>query len=233
MNLPLLQNIHTEKHIMEPWWCFFLVNSMDAPLMVELDGEMDRLGSTISSKLLFDFNFIVLAYRFYYTSQWRKALFCLHRLQWRNSESGKIPFTVHRCLPDGRRVWTDFVFITVHSTYLLSLSIVICGSVHSYDDWGVDELIVEDSWKQQVAGDWVVFSLVFSVPIILPGLSFAACWYLETQFFSIVLGSPSFFFPLEFDGNCHLWKCGLSRDTNWYCAYGNRQVWAIFIFFLV
>lgn len=176
------------------------------------------------------FNFIVLAYRFYYTSQWQKALFCLHRLQWRNSESGKIPFTVHRCLPDGRRVWTDFVFITVHSTYLLSLSIVICGSVHSYEDWGVDELIVEDSWKQQVAGDWVVFSLVFSVPIFLPGLSFAACWYLETQLFSIVLWSQSFFFPLEFDGNCHLWKCGLSRDTNWYCAYGNRQVWTIFIF---
>jgi len=24
---------------------------------------------------------------------------------------------------------------------------------HSYEDWGVDELIVEDSWKRQVGGD--------------------------------------------------------------------------------
>jgi hypothetical protein len=23
----------------------------------------------------------------------------------------------------------------------------------SYEDWGVDELIVEDSWKRQVGGD--------------------------------------------------------------------------------
>lgn len=25
---------------------------------------------------------------------------------------------------------------------------------YSYEDWGVDELIVEDSWKRQVGGDW-------------------------------------------------------------------------------
>ncbi|KAF9608799.1 hypothetical protein IFM89_011568 [Coptis chinensis] len=36
----------------------------------------------------------------------------------------KIPFTIRRYLPDG-----------------------------SYEDWGVDELIVEDSWKRQVGGD--------------------------------------------------------------------------------
>jgi hypothetical protein len=24
---------------------------------------------------------------------------------------------------------------------------------HSYEDWGVDELIVEDSWKRQVGGE--------------------------------------------------------------------------------
>ncbi|KAK1399563.1 DNA-directed RNA polymerases II, IV and V subunit 6A [Heracleum sosnowskyi] len=38
--------------------------------------------------------------------------------------SRKIPFTIRRYLPDG-----------------------------SYEDWGVDELIVEDSWKRQVGGD--------------------------------------------------------------------------------
>nr|CAB3452796.1 unnamed protein product [Digitaria exilis] len=36
----------------------------------------------------------------------------------------KIPFTIRRYLPDG-----------------------------SYEDWGVDELIVEDTWKRQVGGD--------------------------------------------------------------------------------
>ncbi|KAM7265069.1 hypothetical protein ACFE04_002752 [Oxalis oulophora] len=36
----------------------------------------------------------------------------------------KIPFTIRRYLPD-----------------------------NSYEDWGVDELIVEDSWKRQVGGD--------------------------------------------------------------------------------
>ncbi|KMZ65003.1 DNA-directed RNA polymerase [Zostera marina] len=36
----------------------------------------------------------------------------------------KIPFTIRRYLPDG-----------------------------SYEDWGVDELIVEDSWKRQIGGD--------------------------------------------------------------------------------
>ncbi|PQQ15008.1 DNA-directed RNA polymerases II IV and V subunit 6A [Prunus yedoensis var. nudiflora] len=36
----------------------------------------------------------------------------------------EVPFTIHRYLPDG-----------------------------SYEDWGVDELIVEDSWKRQVGGN--------------------------------------------------------------------------------
>ncbi|KAE9451635.1 hypothetical protein C3L33_16442, partial [Rhododendron williamsianum] len=36
----------------------------------------------------------------------------------------KIPFTIRLCLPDG-----------------------------TYEDWGVDELNVEDSWKRQVGGD--------------------------------------------------------------------------------
>lgn len=43
MNLPLLQNAHTEKHIMEQWRRFFLINSMNAPVMVELEGETDPL----------------------------------------------------------------------------------------------------------------------------------------------------------------------------------------------
>ncbi|KAJ9564608.1 hypothetical protein OSB04_000574 [Centaurea solstitialis] len=60
--------------------------SMNAPVMVELEGETDPL--EIAMKEL---------------------------------REKKIPFTIRRHLPDG-----------------------------SYEDWGVDELIVEDSWKRQV-----------------------------------------------------------------------------------
>ncbi|KAL9245330.1 hypothetical protein vseg_018993 [Gypsophila vaccaria] len=63
--------------------------SMNAPVMVELDGETDPL--EIAMKEL---------------------------------RERKIPFTIRRYLPDG-----------------------------SFEDWGVDELIVEDSWKRQVGGD--------------------------------------------------------------------------------
>ncbi|KAH0635350.1 hypothetical protein KY285_037493 [Solanum tuberosum] len=62
--------------------------SMNAPVMVELEGETDPL--EIAMKEL---------------------------------RERKIPFTIRRYLPDG-----------------------------SYEDWGVDELIVEDSWKRQVGG---------------------------------------------------------------------------------
>ena len=58
--------------------------SMNAPVMVELEGETDPL--EIAMKEL---------------------------------RARKIPFTIRRYLPDG-----------------------------SYEDWGVDELIVEDSWKR-------------------------------------------------------------------------------------
>ncbi|CAH9106618.1 unnamed protein product [Cuscuta europaea] len=63
--------------------------SMNAPVMVDLEGESDPL--EIAMKEL---------------------------------RERKIPFTIRRYLPDG-----------------------------SYEDWGVDELIVEDSWKRQVGGD--------------------------------------------------------------------------------
>ncbi|THU74530.1 hypothetical protein C4D60_Mb04t34350 [Musa balbisiana] len=63
--------------------------SMNAPVMVELEGETDPL--EIAMKEL---------------------------------RERKIPFTIRRYLPDG-----------------------------SYEEWGVDELIVEDSWKRQVGGD--------------------------------------------------------------------------------
>jgi hypothetical protein len=32
-------------------------------------------------------------------------------------------------------------------------SLLITSLINSYEDWGVDELIVEDSWKRQVGGD--------------------------------------------------------------------------------
>ncbi|CAN8273054.1 unnamed protein product [Cochlearia groenlandica] len=63
--------------------------SMNAPVMVELEGETDPL--EIAMKEL---------------------------------RQRKIPFTIRRYLPDG-----------------------------SYEEWAVDELIVEDSWKRQVGGD--------------------------------------------------------------------------------
>ncbi|KAK1566728.1 hypothetical protein Q3G72_003453 [Acer saccharum] len=63
--------------------------SMNAPMMVELEGETDPL--EIAMKEL---------------------------------RERKIPFTIRRYLPDG-----------------------------SYEEWGVDELIVEDSWKRQVGGN--------------------------------------------------------------------------------
>ncbi|XP_059459163.1 DNA-directed RNA polymerases II, IV and V subunit 6A-like [Corylus avellana] len=63
--------------------------SMNAPVMVELEGETDPL--EIAMKEL---------------------------------RERKVPFTIRRYLPDG-----------------------------SYEDWEVDELIVEDSWKRQVGGD--------------------------------------------------------------------------------
>ncbi|XP_077235425.1 DNA-directed RNA polymerases II, IV and V subunit 6A-like [Tasmannia lanceolata] len=63
--------------------------SMNAPVMVELEGETDPL--EIAMKEL---------------------------------RERKIPFTIRRFLPD-----------------------------KSWEDWGVDELIVEDSWKRQVGGD--------------------------------------------------------------------------------
>ncbi|CAK9216057.1 unnamed protein product [Sphagnum troendelagicum] len=62
--------------------------SMNAPVMVNLEGETDPL--EIAMKEL---------------------------------RERKIPFTIRRFLPDG-----------------------------SYEDWGVDELIVEDSWRRQVGG---------------------------------------------------------------------------------
>nr|CAB3494075.1 unnamed protein product [Digitaria exilis] len=65
------------------------MTNMNAPVMVELEGETDPL--EIAMKEL---------------------------------RERKIPFTIRRYLPDG-----------------------------SYEDWGVDELIVEDSWKRQVGGD--------------------------------------------------------------------------------
>uniref|UniRef100_A0A1D1YLM3 DNA-directed RNA polymerases I, II, and III subunit RPABC2 n=1 Tax=Anthurium amnicola TaxID=1678845 RepID=A0A1D1YLM3_9ARAE len=63
--------------------------SMNAPVMVELEGETDPL--EIAMKEL---------------------------------RERKIPFTIRRYLPDG-----------------------------SFEDWGVDELIVEDTWRRQVGGD--------------------------------------------------------------------------------
>jgi hypothetical protein len=40
---------------------------------------------------------------------------------------------------------TPFLHLLYHTYHF--------GKLSSYEDWGVDELIVEDSWKRQVGGD--------------------------------------------------------------------------------
>ncbi|KAK6151680.1 hypothetical protein DH2020_014315 [Rehmannia glutinosa] len=84
--------------------------SMNAPVMVELEGETDPLEARVDLVLLEDANV---------SSDGEVRTIAMKELRER-----KIPFTIRRYLPDG-----------------------------SYEDWGVDELIVEDSWKRQVGGD--------------------------------------------------------------------------------
>ena len=40
-----------------------------------------------------------------------------------------------------------------HVSDICSFVLLGCMNFNSYEDWGVDELIVEDSWKRQVGGD--------------------------------------------------------------------------------
>lgn len=42
-----------------------------------------------------------------------------------------------------------FFFEVSINFYFFVMNVELC----SYEDWGVDELIVEDSWKRQVGGD--------------------------------------------------------------------------------
>ena len=101
----------------------------------------------------------------------------------------KIPFTIRRYLPDGRwdsqtKLWmesclqslpwnlskkrTNFdvsigVLVDLYRQLFFTkwwhiFYLILCG-YSSFEDWGVDELIVEDSWKRQVGGDWSVIFL--------------------------------------------------------------------------
>ncbi|KAI4330867.1 hypothetical protein MLD38_029112 [Melastoma candidum] len=93
--------------------------SMNAPVMVELEGETDPL-------------------------EVRPLANSDEELR-----EHKIPFTIRRYLPDGRYA-TEFL----HPPLPLWLgNVLIVFLVHSYEDWGSDKLIVEDSWKRQVGGD--------------------------------------------------------------------------------
>ncbi|RWW78798.1 hypothetical protein BHE74_00012964, partial [Ensete ventricosum] len=69
----------------------------------------------------------------------------------------KIPFTIRRYLPDGRccAFLSSLCYLcAILGSRLIRVLIVIAMKhCHSYEDWGVDELIVEDSWKRQVGGD--------------------------------------------------------------------------------
>ncbi|CAL5404967.1 unnamed protein product [Camellia sinensis] len=96
--------------------------SMNAPVMVELEGETDPLevGAQWTYKNVApmqppqDFNIGQTGL------ESSKAAIKLG-IAMKELRQRKIPFTIRRYLPDG-----------------------------SYEDWGVDELIVEDSWKRQV-----------------------------------------------------------------------------------
>ncbi|PIA46788.1 hypothetical protein AQUCO_01500378v1 [Aquilegia coerulea] len=85
--------------------------SMNAPVMVELEGETDPL-ETISigdAHKIFTISSFYMFRRSTGMSTWLACMIAMKELQAR-----KIPFTIRRYLPDG-----------------------------SYEDWGVDELIVE------------------------------------------------------------------------------------------
>ncbi|GER48765.1 DNA-directed RNA polymerase II family protein [Striga asiatica] len=99
--------------------------SMNAPVMVELEGETDPLESSyglllsyVMVKLPVDCLDLFLASNLYEIGG------IVYTIAMKELRERKIPFTIRRYLPDG-----------------------------SYEDWGVDELIVEDSWKRQVGGD--------------------------------------------------------------------------------
>ena len=49
-------------------------------------------------------------------------------------------------------------FFFGHVSDICSFVLLGCMNFNSYEDWGVDELIVEDSWKRQVGGDWSVIN---------------------------------------------------------------------------
>lgn len=49
-----------------------------------------------------------------------------------------------------------FVLLGLSSYLDMQICYSVCALItfcNSYEDWGVDELIVEDSWKRQVGGD--------------------------------------------------------------------------------
>ena len=86
------------------------------------------------------------------------------RLLWKSFESGKYPLpSVATCLMEGNysafhKLGASFSCFGGRQVWILPLCHAHCyhflTKLSSYEDWGVDELIVEDSWKRQVGGDW-------------------------------------------------------------------------------
>ncbi|KAG8476279.1 hypothetical protein CXB51_033010 [Gossypium anomalum] len=90
--------------------------SMNAPVMVELEGETDPLEVKIKGGFGWAVRLTAVGVK-------TAVAMRLDTIAMKELRERKIPFTIRRYLPDG-----------------------------SYEDWGVDELIVEDSWKRQVGG---------------------------------------------------------------------------------
>ena len=79
------------------------------------------------------------------------------RLQWKSCVSEKyLSQSVVTSLMEGKIL---FMLAEIYPMPFLCSSTISYWLCHlsgncSYEDWGVDELIVEDSWKRQVGGDW-------------------------------------------------------------------------------
>ncbi|KAK4484753.1 hypothetical protein RD792_007347 [Penstemon davidsonii] len=95
--------------------------SMNAPVMVELEGETDPLEVKCCEQQS-EINMLKCCFILCDLKALKSFSITL-QIAMKELRERKIPFTIRRYLPDG-----------------------------SYEDWGVDELIVEDSWKRQVGG---------------------------------------------------------------------------------
>lgn len=87
-----------------------------------------------------------------------------------------------------------FLYLTLHlfifclHFFLLKFLVWACSS---YEDWGVDELIVEDSWKRQVGGDWSALASCSS-KVLFDVFWFTTKFYVYVQLLEKSRKKPTF-----------------------------------------